>query len=332
MSTSIYTVANDRFFVGLLGLVSSVRVNGHDGPIVVVDSGLTQHQIEVLSEHITCVPAPRELPSHYLKAVGPLTHPDDVMLFVDSDMLCVRPLDDIVERARGGALVAFEDLGRAGFSDNLWSQWEDRLALGGLEPGTYVNGGFVAASREIGTAFFADFKGAIERIDPDETYIDAPDIDTRLPFTYACQDVINAVLASAPFRPRVDVLPYRGAPHAPFPGVRVDGPLTCVDDVGQRPLHPSSHSSEALARATSGEPVHDPPRQLRPPPGGSGCRREHASAVPEVRATRRHDPGRSIGTRPCQSTGAWEARASGHGLRSSRRSSKFVARPDARPA
>ena len=67
MSTSIYTVANDRFFVGLLGLVSSVRVNGHDGPIVVVDWGLTQHQIEVLSEHVTCIPAPRELPSHYRK-------------------------------------------------------------------------------------------------------------------------------------------------------------------------------------------------------------------------------------------------------------------------
>jgi hypothetical protein len=235
MSISIYTVANDRFFVGLLGLVSSARVNGHDGPIVVVDSGLRPEHIEVLSGHATFIPAPQNVPSHYLKAVGPLSQPDDIMMFVDSDMLCVRPFDDIVEKARAGSLVAFEDLGRAGFSDSLWSQWGDRLGLGRLEPGTYVNGGFVAAPRDLGTAFFEDFRHAIQRVDPDETYIDAPDIDVRLPFTYACQDVINALLARAAVRPTVEVLPYRDAPHAPFAGIHVDGELTCVDDQGGRP-------------------------------------------------------------------------------------------------
>jgi hypothetical protein len=235
VSTSIYTVANDRFFVGLLGLVSSARANGHAGPIVVVDSGLTPEQISVLGEEITCVPAPREAPSHYLKAVGPLAHPDDVMLFIDSDILCVRPLDDIVDRVGAGAVVAFEDLGRAGYSDELWSQWAQRLALEGLEAGTYVNGGFVAAGRELGSSFFEHFRQAIERVDPDETYIDAPDIDVRLPFTYACQDVINAVLASTSFRSRLEVLPYWAAPHAPFPGVRPDSDLTCIDDEGRRP-------------------------------------------------------------------------------------------------
>jgi len=235
VSTSIYTVANDRFFVGLLGLVSSARANGHAGPIVVVDSGLTSRQIELLGDDITRVPAPREAPSHYLKAVGPLTHPDDVMLFIDSDTLCVRSLDDIVDRVRTGAVVAFEDIGRAGFSPALWNVWENRLSLQGLTPGTYVNGGFVAAPRELGTSFFEDFRRAIERVDPDETYIDAPDIDVRLPFTYACQDVINAVLASASFRPRLEVLPYWAAPHAPFRGVRVDGQLTCIDNQGRRP-------------------------------------------------------------------------------------------------
>jgi hypothetical protein len=98
-----------------------------------------------------------------------------------------------------------------------------------------VNGGFLAAGREDAVAFFEAFGRSISLVDPDETYIDAPDIDVRLPFTYACQDVINAVLGSAAFRPRLDVLPYRTAPHAPFPGVHVDTPLSCIDAEGERP-------------------------------------------------------------------------------------------------
>ena len=311
MSTSIYTVANDRFFVGLLGLVSSARVNGHDGPIVVVDGGLRAEQIDALSDQATFVRAPVELPSHYLKAVGPLTHPDDVMLFIDADMLCVRPLDEIVDRARGDAIVVFEDIGRAGFSDALWSQWDSRLELGGLEAGIYVNGGFVGASRTSGVAFFEEFRRSIERVDPDETYIDAPDIDVRLPFTYACQDVINAVLASASFRPQVAVLPYSGAPHAPFKGVRVDGALTCVDAAGRRPflLHhtlqkpwleplPSNAYSELLV-----EYVHHPAapkvdERLLPPHLRSGSLGRTARVARDVRGHVRSRVRGKLGLRP----------------------------------
>ncbi len=311
MSTSIYTVANDRFFVGLLGLVSSVRVNGHDGPIVVVDGGLSRAQIEALSDHITRIPAPTDLPSHYLKAVGPLEVPDDVMLFVDADMLCVRPLDDIVERIGLGSIVAFEDLGRAGFSDSLWGQWDSRLGLGGLEPGVYVNGGFVGASREAGTAFFEAFKHSIARVDPDETYIDAPDIDVRLPFTYACQDVINAVLASTVFRPQVDVLPYWGAPHAPFRGVRVDGPLTCIDEGGQRPylLHhtlqkpwleplPSNPYSTLLANYAHHPDAPAVDEQLLPRYLRSGALASTARVAREARGSVRARVRGKLGIRP----------------------------------
>ena len=48
MGISIYTVADDRFFPGLMGLIASVRVHGHVGPIVVVDSGLTAAQLRSL--------------------------------------------------------------------------------------------------------------------------------------------------------------------------------------------------------------------------------------------------------------------------------------------
>jgi hypothetical protein len=236
MTTAVYTVANDRFFVGLLGLVSSLRINGHDGSILVVDSGLQPPQIEALSDHVSFIPAPPDLPSHYLKAVGPLAQPADAMLFVDADMLCVRPLTGIVDSVRAGSIVAFEDIGRAEFSDALWAKWDDRLALGGLEPSVYVNGGFVAGPRDLGVRFFEGFKDAMGRIDPAETHIDALRLDMRSPFAFADQDVINALLASAPFRSHLDVLPYDDAPHPPFRGITLDSDLTCVGEDGRRPF------------------------------------------------------------------------------------------------
>ena len=234
MGISIYTVADDRFFPGLVGLIASVRVHGHVGPIVVVDSGLTAAQLRSLASEATVIQSPGDLPSYYFKSIGPLERPDDVMLFVDADMLCLRPLDEIVEQARSGSIVAFEDIGRPVYSDVIWRQWKDRLQLDDFEPGPYVNSGFFALPRELGTAFFTALAEGLAKVDPSETYI-SPGIDVTLPFVYPDQDVANAVLGSSPFRAHRVTLPYRGAPHAPFRGLRVDGDLSCVDDKGERP-------------------------------------------------------------------------------------------------
>ena len=235
MSVSVYTVANERFFPGLAGLVSSLRVNGHVGPIVVVDSGLTRKQVRTLSNEITVIDPPRDLPSYYLKPCGPLETPDDVMLFIDADMLCVRPLDEIVANARRGAIVVFEDIGRPGYSGATWREWEERLHLGQLKPTTYVNSGFFALPRDLGRAFFTKLEECLDLVDPSETLIDSRDLDFELPFFFPDQDVANAILASSPFRTETMILPYARAPHAPFPGVRLAGDGSCIDGRGERP-------------------------------------------------------------------------------------------------
>jgi hypothetical protein len=235
MSVSVYTVGDNRFFPGLVGLVSSLRVNGHDGPIIVVDSGLTTAQVQALSTETTVIGLPHDLPPLYLKPFGPLERPDDVMLVIDADMLCVRPLDEIVARVRLGTIVVFQDIGRPAFSDAIWRQWEERLQLGELEPRPYVNGGFFALPRDLGMAFFTIFAQSLDKVEPSETHIDSPGIDFGLPFFLLDQDVANAILGSSRFREQTETLPYRGAPHAPFRGVRVDGDLSCVDDKGERP-------------------------------------------------------------------------------------------------
>ena len=158
------------------------------------------------------------------------------MLLIDADMLCVRPLDEIVERVRLGSIVAVEDIGRPGYSDAIWQQWQNRLQLGKLEPGVYANGGFFALPKELGTAFFTTFAQCLDRVDPSETHIDADGLDVELPFFWLDQDVANAVLASSPFREHTVILPYHCAPHAPFRGMKVAGNFSCVDDKGNRPV------------------------------------------------------------------------------------------------
>jgi hypothetical protein len=234
MSVSVYTVANDRFFPGLLGLVCSLRVNGHDGPIVVVDTGLTPAQVELLSQETVVLRAP-EAASLYVKPFGPLEQPDDVMFLIDADMLCVRRLDELAERVAAGTILAVEDIGRPGYSNATWTAWGERLGLAVSEPHVYVNGGFFALPRETGSSFFRAFAEALAKIDPGETHVDATRLDFDLPFFFLDQDIANALLASPPYRDSTDVLPYGAAPHAPFPGVRVAEGLSCVDGAGERP-------------------------------------------------------------------------------------------------
>jgi hypothetical protein len=236
LSVSVYTVANDGFFPGLVGLVTSLRVHGHSGPVIVGDAGLTREQAEAVSQEATIVQLPPDLPPTFAKTVAPLEHPDDVMIFLDADILCVRPLEALVARIRAGSTLAVEDMGRVGLSERMRRQWEDRLDLGPLRVASYINGGFFAFPREDGIRFFTVLAECLERVDPDETFV-RPGLraDLSLPFFYADQDVANAILASARFREHTAILPYSAAPHPPFGGIRVSPGLTCVGEDGERP-------------------------------------------------------------------------------------------------
>ena len=237
MSVSVYTVANERFFPGLLGLVSSLRVHGHEGPIVVADAGLTPAQTKALSNAVLLVQLPPDLPPIYAKPVAPLEHPDDVMLFLDADMLCVRPLDELVTAVRAGSILAIEDIGRPELSRETWSQWEKQLKLGPLHQTTYLNSGFFALPRLDGVGFFNTLAKCLDRVDPSETLLRAEStLDFSLPFFLVDQDIANAILASAQFRDRVVILPYRCAPHAPFRGIKVAPGLSCIDAEGNEPF------------------------------------------------------------------------------------------------
>ena len=47
MSAAFYCVSDDRYFLGAVGLINSLRLVGHSEPIHLLDCGLTAGQAEV---------------------------------------------------------------------------------------------------------------------------------------------------------------------------------------------------------------------------------------------------------------------------------------------
>src|SRR5689334_8378509 len=122
---TVYSISNDRFFLGLVALVNSLRVHGHDDPLVVVDCGLTERQRALLEPEAMLIRAPGDVEPHLLKYVGPMHAPADVMLLIDADMIVTQPLTPLIEAVRGGNVVAFTDP----LGDRFFESWGDLLDL-----------------------------------------------------------------------------------------------------------------------------------------------------------------------------------------------------------
>jgi len=108
-SVRIYAISDSRFFLGLIALVNSLRLQGHSEPITVLDCGLADYQREILSHETTVIAAPAGYPPHLLKYVAPLLHPADVMILIDADVIVTRSLEPLIRAAEEGKIVAFTD-------------------------------------------------------------------------------------------------------------------------------------------------------------------------------------------------------------------------------
>jgi hypothetical protein len=220
-SSAFYVVADSRHFVGLVALLNSLRLVGHDEPIYVGDCGLADGQHERLGEHVTLVPITGSRAPHLVKTIVPLAYPADVMLLIDGDMIVTRSLAPLLEEARAGRLVAFVDR----ISHRFDERWSELLGLGPLRRQSYVNSGLVAAESQLGTTLLHQIAEGCARIDVTRTMV--ANGRSEYPFYYLDQDVLNAVLASTP-SDRLQLLDHRLAPLPPFAGVRL------VDDVSLR--------------------------------------------------------------------------------------------------
>src|SRR5262245_5476655 len=104
-SLAVYSICNERFFLGLVALVNSLRIHGVEAPVVVVDCGLSERQRGLLAPQTTIVPAPPDVEPHLLKYVGPMQKPADSMLLVDADMIITRSLEPILCDVQAGKIV-----------------------------------------------------------------------------------------------------------------------------------------------------------------------------------------------------------------------------------
>jgi hypothetical protein len=228
---AFYVVANSRYFLGLAGLINSLRLVGHDEPIYVADCGLAHDQRARIAEQATLVEVTRQGAPHHAKQVAPLAYPSQTMVLIDADMLATRSLAPLIERARGGMIATFADQ----IAHRFHEQWAPMLGLEPLRRQPYVNTGLVVVEGGLGTAMLAKVQAGYEHVDIDRTLVAQG--SAEYPFYYVDQDVFNAYLATYP-EERIEILDHRYAPFPPFPGLRVvdEASLRCSYADGEEPF------------------------------------------------------------------------------------------------
>jgi hypothetical protein len=199
-----YTIANARFFPGLVALLNSLRLSGNQGELVVLDRGLEDRQRELIGPHVTLVELPDERVVHpaVLKAYAQAFEPKGPVVIVDSDMLVVRPLDWILERASAGKICLFPDP----LPDRWFDEWADLLELREpLRRGTYLNTGFLAFDADRWPTLLGRWWELCTRFPAEQAFA-----DQALPFWAADQDVFNALLRSELPEGAAEELPVDG--------------------------------------------------------------------------------------------------------------------------
>jgi hypothetical protein len=190
-------------------MINSLRLQGHDEPVYLLDAGLTEQQRSLLESQVTLVAAADDRGPHLQKTIAPLRHPHEVMVLLDVDMVVTRPLGELLEAAASGRVVAFEnDL------DRFFSEWGEMLELGPLSRSPYLCSGFVAMPADPGVELLELIDDRQRHVDYSRTLWVGNDVD--YPLLYADQDVFNAVLASRPEASRVFALGHRMMAARPF--------------------------------------------------------------------------------------------------------------------
>jgi hypothetical protein len=230
-NAAFYCVADERYFVGAVSLVNSLRLLGHTEPVNVLDCGLTAAQRELLAPQTSLLAASGDgTPPWLLKTVAPLESPTETMVLLDTDMVATRSLAPLIERAAAGRIVVF-----ANPLQRRPSDWGELLGLGPMRPMPYVSSAAILVHGPLGRDVLAILSDLQSHVDFDRTYWRAGVSD--YPWLYADQDVLNAILATRVEKERIEVLDERLASTPPFAGLRIvdEGSLHCAYEDGAEP-------------------------------------------------------------------------------------------------
>jgi hypothetical protein len=199
-----FTRADSSFFLGLLALVRSLRLQGHTDPITVLDLGFTAYQRSVLSRqcHLVRVDGTAERHPWFVTPYPYLLHAEGIVVYIDCDVIVTSRLDDAFAAARRGMVCAAPDTAQRWFAE-----WGPIFGLEEpLRRQVYVNSGFVALS----TAHFPDLQRRWwECCDHMAQQFGSPASERTNPIALPDQDSLNALLMSEVPAGRVEVLPER---------------------------------------------------------------------------------------------------------------------------
>jgi hypothetical protein len=288
MEAAFYCVSSEMYFPGAVGMLNSLRLQGHTEPVFMLDCGLSPAHRELLAPHVTLVPGPSDTPPHLLKTLAPLRHPAEVMVLIDADMIVTRPLSELIQRASEDRILAFEN-----DRQRFVPQWGDLLDLGTARRQRYLSSGLVFLGGSVGAEVLGLLQGCQARaqfdLSLDIRQTDAPDH----PFLYLEQDVLNAILSTRVDSDRIIALDNRLAANPPFQGLRLvdEGTLRCAFGDGTEPyvihqyvrkpwLEPMYHGvyPRLLSRLLLGEdvavrvPEREVPRRMRNGPRARAVR------------------------------------------------------------
>lgn len=225
---TFHVVCDAAYFVGLVAFLNSVRLAGHDEPVVVDDLGLEAWQRERLGGHAAVVRRPPREDAVMGKAAIDVAGDRSVTVVADCDVIVLRSLTPLLEVAAGGDVVAFAD----NQVDRRWfaAEWGRALGRADLPARPYVNAGLVAYPAGSASPVIDAQRRVQAAIPP------GGGRDRSHPFFLADQDSLNAALAAIVPQERVTVLPYRLAPFPPFDGLRRGDGLRCRYGDGAEPF------------------------------------------------------------------------------------------------
>jgi hypothetical protein len=202
---TFYTIADERYFIGAIGMVNSLRLLGHNHRVVVLDRGLNKRQRRLLGsevELVTLPPAMQVTNPLLFKPYANLLHPRGIVVMLDSDLLVTRRLDPVFEAARSGQVCACRDPE----SERWFAEWERLFELPGRprrEP--YLNSGFVAFSVEKWPNLLPRWWESCHRIWSRPTIYEGATLAD--PTSLGDQDALNAILMSEIPPESITILP-----------------------------------------------------------------------------------------------------------------------------
>ena len=211
---AFYCISSELYFPGAVGLVNSLRLQGHDEPIYLLDCGLTPEHRELLAREVTIVPGPASTPPYLLKTIAPATHPAETMVLIDVDMVVTRPLTPLIEQAAAGHVLAVKDN-----LDRFVPEWGELLGIGDVEPGPYVTSGLVFGGGAVGTELIRHWHDLLSRVEYERSWFGRD--EPGYPFAYLDQDVLNAILRSPVARDELVTIGPELAPVPPFHGLEI---------------------------------------------------------------------------------------------------------------